>query len=46
MGTGFVAAVPEADADEIVEKSEDARVIGTVADGDEAVAIHGLELTD
>jgi len=46
MGTGFVAAVPEADADEIVEKSEDARVIGTVADGDEAVAIRGLELTD
>ena len=46
MGTGFVAAVPEADADEIVADSEDARVIGTVADGDEAVAVRDLELTE
>jgi len=46
MGTGFVAAVPEADADEIVADSEDARVIGTVADGGEAVAVRDLELTE
>jgi len=46
MGTGFVAAVPEADADEIVADSEDARVIGEVADEDEAVAIRDLELTE
>jgi len=46
MGTGFVAAVPEADADEIVADSEDARMIGTVADGDEAVAVRDLELTE
>ena len=46
MGTGFVAAVPEADADEIVADSEDARVIGEVADGDETVAIRDLELTE
>jgi phosphoribosylformylglycinamidine cyclo-ligase len=46
MGTGFVAAVPEADAEEIVGDSEDARVVGEVADGDEAVAVRGLELTE
>ena len=46
MGTGFVAAVPEADANEIVADSEDARVIGEVADEDEAVAIRDLELTE
>jgi phosphoribosylformylglycinamidine cyclo-ligase len=46
MGTGFVAAVPEADAAEIVDDSEDARVIGDVTDGDEAVAVRGLELTE
>ena len=46
MGTGFVAAVPEADAAEIVADSEDARVIGEVADGDEAVSIRDLELTE
>ena len=46
MGTGFVAAVPEADAAALVDDSEDARVIGKVADGDEAVSIRGLELTE
>ncbi|MDQ2071852.1 phosphoribosylformylglycinamidine cyclo-ligase [Haloarcula sp. NS06] len=46
MGTGFVAAVPKADAAEIVADSEDARVIGEVADGDETVAIRDLELTE
>ncbi|MFU1781961.1 phosphoribosylformylglycinamidine cyclo-ligase [Haloarcula japonica] len=46
MGTGFVAAVPEADAMDIVADSEDARVIGEVADGDEAVSVRDLELTE
>ncbi|WP_424004012.1 phosphoribosylformylglycinamidine cyclo-ligase [Haloarcula salina] len=46
MGTGFVAAVPESDADEVVDASDDARVVGTVEDDDEAVAVRGLELTD
>ncbi|GGM27623.1 phosphoribosylformylglycinamidine cyclo-ligase [Haloarcula argentinensis] len=46
MGTGFVAAVPEADAADIVADSEDARVIGEVTDGDEAVSIRDLELTE
>ncbi|WP_336338829.1 phosphoribosylformylglycinamidine cyclo-ligase [Haloarcula brevis] len=46
MGTGFVAAVPEADADAIVDASEDARVIGEVTDGDETVAVRGLELAE
>ncbi|MBV0901133.1 phosphoribosylformylglycinamidine cyclo-ligase [Haloarcula salina] len=46
MGTGFVAAVPESDADEVVAASDDARVVGTVEAGDEAVAVRGLELTE
>jgi len=43
MGTGFVAALPEADAASVVRGLEDARVIGHVEAGD-AVAIRGLEL--
>ena len=43
MGTGFVAALPEADAATVVEELQDARVIGRIAEG-EAVAIRGLEL--
>jgi phosphoribosylformylglycinamidine cyclo-ligase len=43
MGTGFVAALPEADAASVVRALEDARVIGHVEAGD-AVAIRGLEL--
>ncbi len=43
MGTGFVAAVPEADAADVVGALDDARVIGHVAEGD-AVSIRGLEL--
>jgi phosphoribosylformylglycinamidine cyclo-ligase len=45
-GTGFVAALPEADAESVVAESEDARIIGHVEDGEEAVAVRGLELTD
>ncbi|MFB6178910.1 MAG: phosphoribosylformylglycinamidine cyclo-ligase [Halorientalis sp.] len=44
MGTGFVAALPEADAESVVEATEDGRIIGEVTDGDECVAIRGLEL--
>ena len=43
MGTGFVAALPEADAERVVKMLDEARVIGRVEDGDE-VAIRGLEL--
>jgi len=44
MGTGFVAALDEADAEAVVEDSEDARIIGAVEDGHECVAVGGLEL--
>ncbi|MHB9286552.1 phosphoribosylformylglycinamidine cyclo-ligase [Halobacteriales archaeon Cl-PHB] len=47
MGTGFVAALPEGDAKAVVEASDDARVIGSVAEsenGDGTVAIRGLLL--
>ncbi len=40
-GTGFVAALPEADAEAVVEDSEDARIVG---EGEECVAVRGLEL--
>ena len=46
MGTGFVAALPAGDADAVVGASEDARVIGRVEDGEEAVSVRGLELRD
>jgi phosphoribosylformylglycinamidine cyclo-ligase len=45
MGTGFVAALPEADAESVVEASTDARIVGTVAEGDEVVSVRGLELS-
>ncbi|AQL41277.1 phosphoribosylformylglycinamidine cyclo-ligase [Halorientalis sp. IM1011] len=43
MGTGFVAALDPADA-EAVTAETDGRIIGEVQDGEEAVAIRGLEL--
>jgi phosphoribosylformylglycinamidine cyclo-ligase len=43
MGTGFVAALDPEDAEALVAET-DGRVIGTVEDGEEAVAIRGLEL--
>jgi len=46
MGTGFVAALPEDEAEAVVEATEDGRIIGHVEDGEEAVAIRGLELAD
>jgi phosphoribosylformylglycinamidine cyclo-ligase len=42
MGTGFVVALPEDDAESLAEAT-DGRVIGEVREGD-AVAIRGLEL--
>ena len=47
MGTGFVAAMPESDAESVVEAAEDARIIGTVAEADDdggVVTVRGLEL--
>ncbi|WP_459192902.1 phosphoribosylformylglycinamidine cyclo-ligase [Halosimplex sp. J119] len=44
MGTGFVAAMPAEDAEEVVEATDDGRIIGRVEDGEESVAIRGLEL--
>jgi phosphoribosylformylglycinamidine cyclo-ligase len=46
MGTGFVATLPEEDAEAVVDASQDARIVGSVADGDETVSIRGLELRD
>jgi phosphoribosylformylglycinamidine cyclo-ligase len=43
MGTGFVAALPEADAEAVASGISDARVIGRVESGS-GVAIRGLEL--
>jgi phosphoribosylformylglycinamidine cyclo-ligase len=43
MGTGFVAALPEADAEAVVAELEDARIIGHVEPGD-SVEVRGLEL--
>ena len=42
MGTGFVAALPEADAERVAEAT-DGRIIGTVREGD-SVEIRGLSL--
>jgi len=44
MGTGFVAAVAPEDAESLVEATDDGQIIGTVQDGEEGVAIRGLEL--
>ncbi|WP_299234810.1 phosphoribosylformylglycinamidine cyclo-ligase [Natronomonas sp.] len=43
MGTGFVAAMPEADAERVTDAVGDARVVGRVESGD-GVSIRGLEL--
>ncbi len=43
MGTGFVAALPESDAAQVVDELDDARVIGRVGTGD-GVSIRGLTL--
>ena len=43
MGTGFVAALPPADA-ETLAAATDGRLVGTVTDG-EAVAVRGLSLS-
>lgn len=45
MGTGFVAALSEADAESVVEASEAGRIIGHVEAGAGAVAIRGLDLS-
>ena len=45
MGTGFVAALPEEAAESVVEATDDGRIVGHVEDGEEAVAIRGLELS-
>ncbi|UPV74074.1 phosphoribosylformylglycinamidine cyclo-ligase [Halorussus limi] len=42
MGTGFVVALPESDAEALADET-DGRIIGAVREGD-AVAIRGLEL--
>ncbi|QLH80674.1 phosphoribosylformylglycinamidine cyclo-ligase [Halosimplex pelagicum] len=44
MGTGFVAAMSEDDAEAVVDATEDGRIIGHVEEGEESVAIRGLEL--
>jgi len=43
MGTGFVAAVPEAEAEALADATEDGQVIGEVTGGD-CVAARGMEL--
>ena len=43
MGTGFVAALDPTDAEALAAET-DGRVVGTVEEGEEAVAIRGLEL--
>jgi len=43
MGTGFVASLPESDAETVVGEFDDARTIGRVEPGD-GVSIRGLEL--
>ncbi|PSQ10609.1 phosphoribosylformylglycinamidine cyclo-ligase [Halobacteriales archaeon QS_5_70_15] len=43
MGTGFVASVAPADAEELVETTDDGRVIGRVEAGD-SVEVRGLSL--
>jgi len=43
MGTGFVAAVPPADADSLAAAT-DGRVVGRVTEGEGTVAVRGLEL--
>ena len=45
MGTGFIAAMPEADAEQIVEETSDGRVIGTVMSSEAScVSVRDIEL--
>ncbi|MFW5937507.1 MAG: phosphoribosylformylglycinamidine cyclo-ligase [Halanaeroarchaeum sp.] len=44
MGTGFVVALPEAEAKSFLEATEDGRIIGRVEDGS-SVEIRGLSLS-
>ncbi|WP_440989984.1 phosphoribosylformylglycinamidine cyclo-ligase [Haloarchaeobius baliensis] len=44
MGTGFVAAVPAEQADDLADATEDGKVIGEVGDGD-SVEVRGLSLS-
>ncbi|WP_123537059.1 phosphoribosylformylglycinamidine cyclo-ligase [Halosimplex salinum] len=46
MGTGFVAAMSEKDAEDVVEATEDGRIVGRVEEGEEGVSIRGLDLTE
>jgi len=43
MGTGFVAALAPADAERLVDATDDGRIVGRVEAGD-GVAVRGLEL--
>jgi phosphoribosylformylglycinamidine cyclo-ligase len=45
MGTGFVAALPEDDAEAVADATDDGRIIGHVEEGDGTVAIRGLDLS-
>jgi len=46
MGTGFVAALPEADAAAVVDATGDGRIVGHVEESDEGrVAIRGLDIS-
>jgi len=44
MGTGFVAAVAPEDAESLADATADGRIIGEVHEGEESVAVRGLEL--
>jgi len=44
MGTGFVAALPPAEAESVAAGASDAEIIGHVEAGDGVVSVHGLEL--
>ncbi|MFB6129133.1 MAG: phosphoribosylformylglycinamidine cyclo-ligase [Halorhabdus sp.] len=44
MGTGFVATLDPADAMNVVEATDDGRIIGRVVDAEEGVSVRGLEL--
>jgi phosphoribosylformylglycinamidine cyclo-ligase len=46
MGTGFVASLPPAEADALVDADGEARVVGTVEEAEEGgvVEVRGLSL--
>ncbi len=46
MGTGFVAAVSPDSVDTLVDRTEDARQIGSVRTGEAGVSIRGLDIRD